>query len=132
MRRAGCVVGLFVTASAGGGDGGGNHPWEMTPDAGASSEVGGAGPGGHGTNSNGESEEGPGATSDPTVGVECFDETDCPLGSLCVEGQCVGGEDSSTTGGNCLPAMEPCAAESECCGDLLCDTTSLGQVCCGW
>jgi hypothetical protein len=36
-----------------------------------------------------------------------------------------------TAGPMCLEVTAPCAREDECCGDLSCDTTTLGQVCCG-
>jgi len=40
----------------------------------------------------------------------------------------VGATDAATA---CLEATRPCANENECCGDLACGTTTLGQVCCG-
>ena len=130
--RAGFIVSLIATACAGGGDAKGPHPWEMPEDtstSGGDPEIGES----SSSTTRGGGNEGPQTTTDdPTVGVECFDETDCELGEVCNAGACEGADGSSSSGGNCLPAMEPCQAESECCGDLLCDTTSLGQVCCGW
>jgi hypothetical protein len=40
-------------------------------------------------------------------------------------------EGTSTEGPSCSPATTPCTVGEECCTGLLCDTTSLGQVCCG-
>ncbi len=39
--------------------------------------------------------------------------------------------ESSDGGGACLPSTSPCATQDECCPELECGTTSLGQVCCG-
>ena len=48
----------------------------------------------------------------------------------------VGGDEdgdgaAADDGAMCLVATEPCADDGECCDGLACDTTSLGQVCCG-
>jgi hypothetical protein len=42
-----------------------------------------------------------------------------------------GGDTGGGGGGECLAATTPCADGAECCDGLACDTTSLGQVCCG-
>jgi len=44
-----------------------------------------------------------------------------------------GGASGAESGGApaCLEATAPCASKDQCCGDLSCDTTTLGQVCCG-
>jgi hypothetical protein len=41
------------------------------------------------------------------------------------------GRDAAAPSMMCLPVTEPCDDVTQCCGDLSCDTTSLGQVCCG-
>jgi hypothetical protein len=41
------------------------------------------------------------------------------------------GSGSSTDGLMCLPATAACDDTAQCCGDLECGTTTLGQVCCG-
>jgi hypothetical protein len=38
---------------------------------------------------------------------------------------------ATDAGAECRVAVEPCTDASECCGDLACDTTTAGQVCCG-
>lgn len=38
---------------------------------------------------------------------------------------------SSDDGAACLPQTSPCTTQEECCPELECGTTSLGQVCCG-
>lgn len=59
-------------------------------------------------------------------GASCaaVDGEDCCGALLCVDGRCVG--ESACSG-----ATTPCTSTSECCGDLECGTTTLGQVCCG-
>lgn len=42
-----------------------------------------------------------------------------------------GGGDRDGSGGECLAATAACEATDECCDDLECGTTTLGQVCCG-
>lgn len=42
-----------------------------------------------------------------------------------------GGNADGDAGEQCLAATAPCQDSTECCADLSCDTTSLGQVCCG-
>jgi hypothetical protein len=83
----------------------------------------------HASTSGGE--DPPEATTDATGGPGCLDASDCLPGFVCDDGACVS-EPDETSGGMCLPATEPCQADAECCGDLLCGSTSLGQTCCGW
>jgi hypothetical protein len=54
-------------------------------------------------------------------------------GSGGVSGASGGASGSTASGGApaCLDATKPCQSKDECCGDLSCDTTTLGQVCCG-
>lgn len=43
-----------------------------------------------------------------------------------------GGSSSNGAGGSaCLGSTAPCGGEESCCAGLVCDTTTLGQVCCG-
>lgn len=42
-----------------------------------------------------------------------------------------GNPDAGGSAEECLQATAPCETTDECCGDLECGTTSLGQVCCG-
>jgi hypothetical protein len=42
-----------------------------------------------------------------------------------------GAGDGGGDGEECLVATETCESTDECCGDLECGTTTLGQVCCG-
>lgn len=64
---------------------------------------------------------GDGATSDDGSG----DADDSDIGN---DGDEVGPD---AGGGECLLATAPCDDVSQCCGDLSCGTTTLGQVCCG-
>ncbi|MBC8070209.1 MAG: hypothetical protein IAG13_17890 [Deltaproteobacteria bacterium] len=70
-----------------------------------------------------ESSEGPGSGPVTSLSTSAGDEessgADDPT------------ESSSSEGPMCAPATTPCTAGDECCTGLSCDTTSLGQVCCG-
>jgi hypothetical protein len=50
-------------------------------------------------------------------------------GSVGVAGSSPDGGAAGTTA--CLAATAPCNTKADCCGDLSCGTTTLGQVCCG-
>ena len=132
-RQGWWVVVVFAAGCASGGDPKGPYPWEMTAGAdGSSGESGGGEADEEGdSQSNTSSDVDPSETTGATTGVGCVLAEDCPPGYACEGGQCEPA-DGSSSGGDCSPAMEPCGATEECCGDLLCDTTSLGQVCCGW
>jgi hypothetical protein len=108
---AGCSSdGTGTSAAAGGG---GSDPSGPSAGTGGRGEGGDAdGEGGDGSNASGPGGSGPASTGNGPVGSSSS-----------------GGEGGAPS--DCKPQMDACADVSECCPDLRCDETSLGQVCCG-
>ena len=123
MRRILCCM-LWASACYGGGDG------DLTSDPGSTAATGSSGSSGSGDRPTTGSESGPGTTADITTtspSTSADPTTGAAGSSTMME---VG---SSSSGGDpmCLAATAPCTDIAECCADLQCGTTSLGQVCCG-
>lgn len=108
---------LLVGSACGsvGGDGNSNA-WEPDEGSSAVTTTGGAG------------------ASDTSSGSEGGAETDPPATTAAHESSGANDDDGTTAGSEgpmCLEVTAPCTDTAQCCGDLECDTTSLGQVCCG-
>lgn len=124
-------IGVALVGGCAGGSDPPTPPWMPPQDADASTgDSNGVGEVGSHSSTSGDDDAPPEPTS-ATTGGGCVTNDDCPFGSTCNFGVCEP-EDGSSSGGDCSPATTPCQGEAECCGDLLCDTTSLGQTCCGW
>jgi hypothetical protein len=127
LRSLGLCL-LAVSACSGGGnetgrphvDGGGNAAGQ--PDGGWPSTGGSAGTSGGGGSAGTSGTSGSGGVGG--VGGSSGDGGSSGVGGT-------GGDGGSGGQPACLNATDACTDNSQCCSGLSCDTTSLGQVCCG-
>lgn len=126
MKRIVCCM-VWASACYGGADGDPTAGSTSTGSTGAGPQT--STPGDSGSSADVVTTGNPTTTSsDPGTSESGTDPTTGAVGSSTME---VGSGGSSEEGPMCLAATAPCMDISECCADLQCGNTSLGQVCCG-